>query len=99
MTETEPSALDWVDALADPADLAALASLLRDPRSKARHAAAVALAHAGTDGAEVIPLLALELAHPDLEGFFAELAASERDEKILRYAHAAMRFCRERASC
>jgi hypothetical protein len=48
---------------------------------------------------QAVCLLAWELAHPDLEGFFATLLAGERDEKILRYARAGVRFCRERASC
>jgi HEAT repeat protein len=111
----------WLWRYPDPADIAALLPLLRDPKSRVRHAAIVslALAHGGRAPAEVVPrlveralqdeslrvrrqavcLLAWELAHPDLEGFFATLLAGERDEKILRYARAGVRFCRERASC
>jgi hypothetical protein len=48
---------------------------------------------------QAVALLAWQLAHPDLEGFFAQLAASERDPKLARYARAGARFARERASC
>jgi hypothetical protein len=82
-------------------------------------AVALALAHGGARGAEVVQLLveralhdenlrvrrqalallAWQLAHPDLEGFFAQLVESERDEKLLRHARAGVRFCRGRAPC
>jgi HEAT repeat protein len=48
---------------------------------------------------QAVSLLAWQLAHPDLEGFFAGLVAAEPDEKIARYARAGVRLCRERASC
>jgi HEAT repeat protein len=110
----------WLWRTPDPADLPALVPLLRDPKSKVRHAVvvALALAHGTRAPAEVVPrlveraqqdeavrvrrqavsLLAWELAHPDLEGFFTDLLVRERDERILRYARAGVRFCRERAA-
>jgi HEAT repeat protein len=110
----------WLWRVPDPADVPALVPLLRDPKSRVRHAVvvALALAHGTRATAEIVPLLveralqdesvrvrrqavsllAWELAHPDLEGFFAGLLAGERDEKILRYARAGVRFCRERAA-
>jgi len=110
----------WLWTFPDPADLPVLVPLLRDPKSKVRHAVvvALALAHAGRPEADVVPLLveralqdeslrvrrqavcllAWALAHPDLEGFFAELLESERDPKLLRYARAGVRFCREGAA-
>jgi hypothetical protein len=48
---------------------------------------------------QAVTMLAWELAHPDLEGFFAQLLESERDPKLLRFARAGVRLCRERASC
>lgn len=106
----------WLWRFPDSKDLAALVPLLRDPKSRVRHAAMVAIAHDAGPRSEVIPLLveralqdessrvrrqavallAWQLAHPDLEGFFAELVESERDPKLLRYARAGVRFCRER---
>ena len=35
---------------------------------------------------QAVSMLAWQLAHPDLEGFFAQLAASESDEKLVRFA-------------
>jgi HEAT repeat protein len=117
--EVRRSCVVWLWRHPDPADLAALVPLLRDPKRKVRHAAvvALALAHGRARATEVVPLLveralhdenlrvrrqavallAWELAHPDLEGFFAELCASERDAKLVSYARAGERFCRERA--
>jgi hypothetical protein len=48
---------------------------------------------------QAVSLLAWQLAHPDLAGFFAELAERESDAAIARYARAGLRSCRERASC
>jgi HEAT repeat protein len=43
-------------------------------------------------------LLGWTHAHPDLEGFFAGLAARESDAKLQRRARLGMRRCRERAA-
>ena len=109
----------WMWRHPDPADVAFLAPLLRDPKSRVRHAAMVALAHGNADAREVVPLLverahqdeslrvrrqavallAWQLAHPDLEGFFAALVESERDPKLRNFASSGIRLCRERSAC
>jgi len=104
----------WLLRLAEPADLACLVPLLRDPKSKVRHAAVVAVGIAS--GAEAVPLLleralddpslrvrrqavvllAWRLAHPDLESFFAQLAARESDPKLVKWARIGAERCRAR---
>jgi len=110
----------WLLRFPEPDDLPALVPLLRDPKSRVRHAVVVVitLAHGAGREMEIVPLLveraledeslrvrrgavallAWQLAHPDLEGFFAELLESERDAKLIRYARAGVRFCRARAA-
>jgi HEAT repeat protein len=46
---------------------------------------------------QAVSMLAWQLAHPDLEGFFAQLAASESDEKLVRFARAGRHLARARA--
>ena len=46
---------------------------------------------------QAVSMLAWQLAHPDLEGFFAQLAESESDEKLVRFARAGRHLARARA--
>lgn len=46
-----------------------------------------------------VSMLAWQLAHPDLEGFFTALIETEHDAKLLRYARAGVRLARERKAC
>jgi HEAT repeat protein len=46
---------------------------------------------------QAVSMLAWQLAHPDLEGFFAQLAESETDEKLVRFARAGRHLARTRA--
>jgi HEAT repeat protein len=46
---------------------------------------------------QAVSMLAWQLAHPDLEGFFAQVAESESDEKLVRFARAGRWLARERA--
>jgi HEAT repeat protein len=45
-----------------------------------------------------VSMLAWQLAHPDLEGFFAELAATESDARLVRFARAGRHLARARAA-
>lgn len=46
---------------------------------------------------QAVCMLAWQLAHPDLEGFFAGLAERETDERIVKWARAGRHFARKRA--
>jgi HEAT repeat protein len=46
---------------------------------------------------QAVSMLAWQLAHPDLEGFFAQVAASESDERLVRFARVGRHLARERA--
>jgi HEAT repeat protein len=48
---------------------------------------------------QAVSLLAWEHAHPDLEGFFAGLLATERDAALHKQAGLGLLRCREAASC
>lgn len=48
---------------------------------------------------QAVLLLAWEHAHPDLEGFFAGLLATERDATLHKYAGIGLLRCRREASC
>ena len=98
----------WFVRFAEPGDLEALVPLVRDPRSRVRHGALVAIAHAkgAAERSDVIPLLleracddeslrvrraavlllAWDLPHPDLAGFFRGLLETESDAKLCHYA-------------
>jgi hypothetical protein len=43
-------------------------------------------------------MLAWQLAHPDLEGFFAQLVERETDERLVRFARAGRHLARARAA-
>jgi HEAT repeat protein len=47
---------------------------------------------------QAVSMLAWQLAHPDLEGFFADLAARETDERLVRYARVGAHLARVRAA-
>jgi HEAT repeat protein len=48
---------------------------------------------------QAVSLLAWNLAHPQLEGFFAGILEHEADARLRAFARAGLRFSRERASC
>ncbi|MFI5317836.1 MAG: HEAT repeat domain-containing protein [Myxococcota bacterium] len=104
----------WFWRVAHAGEVTVLVPLLRDPKSKVRQTAILAIAQARGEQVEVIPLLleralgdeslhvrrqavlhlAWDRAHPDLEGFFAELLAAETDVKLRKYAAAGLARCR-----
>jgi HEAT repeat protein len=47
---------------------------------------------------QAVSMLAWQLAHPDLEGFFAQLVATETDAKLVRFARAGRHLARLRAA-
>jgi HEAT repeat protein len=47
---------------------------------------------------QAVSMLAWQLAHPDLESFFAELAERETDERLVRFARAGRHLARARAA-
>jgi HEAT repeat protein len=47
---------------------------------------------------QAVSMLAWQLAHPDLEGFFAQLAETETDAKLVRFARAGRHLARARAA-
>jgi HEAT repeats len=117
--EVRRACVYWHLRFPDAEDVRWLGPLARDPKSKVRHAAIVALAQApGIARSEVaallmeraltdeslhvrrqaVLLLAWQLAHPDLEGFFAGLLATEGDAKLHKFAGIGLVRCRERAA-
>jgi HEAT repeat protein len=47
---------------------------------------------------QAVSMLAWQLAHPDLEGLFAQLAERETDERLVRFARAGRHLARRRAA-